>query len=182
MQVIPLEIPGPVLIKPDVHRDGRGFFLEAWNRNVFAEAIGHDVEFVQDNHSRSTYRVLRGLHYQLQPQVQGKLVRVAQGRIWDVAVDIRPSSPTFRQWVGAFLRDEDHHQLWVPPGFAHGLVTLSDTADVVYKVSAYYAADLDRAIRWNDPEIGIEWPIDFPPILSAKDANAPYLRDAEVDP
>ncbi len=180
MRARPLDISDVVLVEPQVYQDERGFFLEAWNRQRLAEALGEDVEFVQDNHSRSTRKVLRGLHYQVPPHTQGKLVRVTSGAVWDVAVDIRATSPTFGKWVGVELTADNHLQLWIPSGFAHGFIALSGVADVLYKASGYYSADHDRSIRWDDPDIGIAWPLDGEPILSDKDAGAPYLRDAEV--
>jgi dTDP-4-dehydrorhamnose 3,5-epimerase len=182
VQAIPLEIADVVLVEPVVHRDDRGFFFESWNRRDLAAAIGYDIEFVQDNHSRSGRGVLRGLHYQSPAQPQGKLVRVSVGSVWDVAVDIRASSATFKQWVAAYLTADNQKQLWIPPGFAHGFVVLSDTADLLYKASGYYSPEHDRSIRWDDPDIGITWPIDFEPLVSAKDGKAPYLRDADVFP
>jgi dTDP-4-dehydrorhamnose 3,5-epimerase len=176
-----LDVPDVLLIHPTVHGDDRGFFMEAWNKAAFATATGVTDDFVQDNHSRSARGVLRGLHYQLPPHAQGKLVRVVAGTVYDVAVDIRSSSPTFRRWVGAELSDANHAQLWVPSGFAHGFVVLSDHADVLYKTTDVYAPDCDRALRWDDPEIGIAWPLDgAAPILSGKDRNAPHLADAEL--
>ena len=180
MRARPLDISDVVLVEPQVYQDERGFFLEAWNRQRLAEALGEDVEFVQDNHSRSTRKVLRGLHYQVPPHTQGKLVRVTSGAVWDVAVDIRATSPTFGKWVGVELTADNNLQLWIPSGFAHGFIALSGVADVLYKASGYYSADHDRSIRWDDPDIGIAWPLDGEPILSHKDAGAPYLRDAEV--
>lgn len=180
MRARPLDISDVVLVEPQVYQDERGFFLEAWNRQRLAEALGEDVEFVQDNHSRSTRKVLRGLHYQVPPHTQGKLVRVTSGAVWDVAVDIRATSPTFGKWVGVELTADNHLQLWIPSGFAHGFIALSGVADVLYKITDYYAPELDRSIRWDDPDIGIAWPLDGEPILSHKDAGAPYLRDAEV--
>jgi dTDP-4-dehydrorhamnose 3,5-epimerase len=169
-----------VMIEPDVYGDQRGFFSESWNREKFTAALGEDVEFVQDNHSRSAKGVLRGLHYQLPPRQQGKLVRVVAGSVWDVAVDVRRSSESFGVWAGVELSATNHRQLWVPPGFAHGFIALTDAADVIYKVTEYYSPEHDRSIRWDDPEVGIDWPLDGAPILSDKDANAPYLQGAEV--
>ena len=180
MRARPLDISDVVLVEPQVYQDERGFFLEAWNRQRLAEALGEDVEFVQDNHSRSTRKVLRGLHYQVPPHTQGKLVRVTSGAVWDVAVDIRATSPTFGKWVGVELTADNHLQLWIPSGFAHGFIALSGVADGLYRAYGYYSADHDRSIRWDDPDIGIAWPLDGEPILSDKDAGAPYLRDAEV--
>lgn len=176
-----LELPDVVLIEPKVFGDDRGFFYECFNRKAFAQGAGVDPDFVQDNHSRSSRGVLRGLHYQIQ-QTQGKLVRVVQGRVFDVAVDLRRSSPTFGQWTGMELSGENKRVLWVPPGFAHGFVTLSDTAEFLYKTTDYYAPAHERSILWNDPQIGIRWPIDFAPVLAKKDAAGSLLRDAEVFP
>lgn len=181
MNFIRLELPDVVLIEPKVFGDDRGFFYESFNRKVFAQGTGVDPDFVQDNHSRSSRGVLRGLHYQIQ-QTQGKLVRVVQGRVFDVAVDLRRSSPTFGKWIGVELSGENKHMLWVPPGFAHGFVTLSDTAEFVYKTTDYYAPAHERSILWNDPQVGIHWPIDFAPVLAKKDAAGSLLRDAEVFP
>lgn len=174
--------PAPVSFEPTVIRDDRGLFFEAFRLDEFASRTTDDDawSFVQENQSRSRLGVLRGLHYQLDPVAQGKLVRVTQGAVFDVAVDIRRSSPSFGEWLGVELSDDNHRQLWVPPGFAHGFVALTDPADVLYKVTEYFSPDHDRSIRWNDPGIGIEWPLDKGPILSEKDASAPYLRDAEV--
>lgn len=166
------------VIEPKVFGDSRGFFFESFNQKAFDEAIGKHVDFVQDNHSRSTKGVLRGLHYQIQ-QPQGKLVRVVSGKVFDVAVDIRSLSPTFGKWVGVELSDENHRQLWVPAGFAHGFLVLSETADFLYKTTDYYAPAYERSILWNDPEIGIQWPnVDVRLQLSAKDQNASALADA----
>ena len=181
MKFTPLSIPEVVLIEPKVFGDSRGFFLESFKQDLFNEATGTNYEFIQDNHSRSSKGVLRGLHYQLPPYAQGKLVRVITGAVFDVAVDIRRSSPTFGKWVGAELTAENHKQLWIPPGFAHGFVVLSDTADFVYKTTAYYAPQTDRGVLWNDAEIGIEWPqLDIPFALSDKDQKQPVLAAAEV--
>ena len=178
---VDLDIAGLAVLEPRVHADDRGFFMESWNRRSLAEVLGEDVEFVQDNHSRSVRGVLRGLHYQLPPLPQGKLVRVVQGRVWDVAVDIRRSSPTFGKWAAVELRDDEPRQLWIPPGFAHGFLTLSSTADVLYKASAYYERELDRCIRWDDPDLAIGWPLEGRrPVLSARDAGAGYLADSTV--
>ena len=178
MNVVDTALPGVKLIEPRVFGDDRGFFLESWNAKTFADA-GLDVDFVQDNHSRSAKGVLRGLHYQL-ANPQGKLVRVTAGAVFDVAVDIRRSSPHFGKWVGYELSDANKRMLWVPPGFAHGFLVLSDSADFLYKCTTLYDAPNDRGIRWDDPAIGIDWPIDTAPQLSAKDAAAPLLADAEV--
>jgi dTDP-4-dehydrorhamnose 3,5-epimerase len=180
MDATRLAISEVVVIEPSVFEDQRGFFFESWNRTSFATAIGEDIDFVQDNQSLSVKGVLRGLHYQSEPRPQGKLVRVVSGSVWDVAVDIRRSSPTFAQWVGVELSAENHRQLWIPPGFAHGFLALAEGADVIYKVTDYYSGELDRSIRWDDAEIGIDWPLEGEPTLSDKDAAAPYLLDAEV--
>ena len=172
-------IDGPRLIESEAFADSRGFFIESFNSARFYSLVG-EFAMVQDNHSRSRVGVLRGLHYQLPPRAQGKLVMLVRGAVFDVAVDIRSESPTFGQWTGVYLSEENHLQFWIPPGFAHGFVSLTDPADVIYKVTEYYSAEHDRSIRWDDPDIGIEWPLDAKPILSDKDANAPYLRDAEV--
>ena len=177
MKATRLAIPEVVLIEPKVFGDARGFFFESFNQKAFNEATGTNHQFVQDNHSRSSRGVLRGLHYQIQ-QAQGKLVRVARGAVFDVAVDIRRSSPTFGQWVGAELTEDNQHQLWVPPGFAHGFVVLSESADFLYKTTDYYAPQHERSIAWNDPSIGISWPAlaqGQQPLLSAKDSAAPLL-------
>jgi dTDP-4-dehydrorhamnose 3,5-epimerase len=180
MKATPLAIPEVILFEPKVFGDARGFFLESFNQKLFDAATGGQYDFVQDNHSRSSKGVLRGLHYQLPPHAQGKLVRVVQGTVFDVAVDVRRSSPTFGQWVGAELSAENHKQLWVPPGFAHGFVVLSDTADFLYKTTNYYAPAHERSIAWNDPQLAIEWPLSEQPSLSGKDAQAPKWADAEV--
>lgn len=177
--VTPTAIPDVLILEPKVFGDSRGFFFESFNAQDFANATGLEVSFVQDNHSRSAKGVLRGLHYQLQ-QAQGKLVRVVRGSVFDVAVDIRKSSPTFGKWVGCELSEDNHRQFWVPPGFAHGFVVLSDSADFLYKTTDYYAPAHERCIAWNDPEVGIEWPSDITPLLSAKDAAGLSLSQAEV--
>lgn len=169
-----------LVLTPRFFRDERGFFTESFNRRAFAEAVGADIDFVQDNHSRSTRGVLRGLHYQLPPSAQGKLVRVVAGEIYDVAVDMRRASATFGRWFGIILSAEKGNQLWIPPGFAHGFLTLSDTADVLYKASAYYDPASERSVIWNDPDIGIAWNLAAEPILSDKDAAAPPLAAAEA--
>lgn len=179
--ITPFSDPGgPLLLTPRVHGDARGFFLEAYNRLTFAAATGLDVDFVQDNHSRSQRGVLRGLHYQVEPHPQGKLVRVVRGSVFDVAVDIRRSSPTFGRWAGVELTEENHLQLWIPAGFAHGFCVTSDSADLVYKTTEFYAPDCDRSIRFDDPAIGIDWPLDTEPLISDKDRNAPQLADADL--
>jgi dTDP-4-dehydrorhamnose 3,5-epimerase len=171
----------PLLIEPKVFTDDRGFFFEAFNHRRFEDLVDGHVTFVQDNHSRSVQGTLRGLHYQLPPAPQGKLVRVSRGAVFDVAVDIRRSSPTFGAWVGYELTEDNFKQLWIPPGFAHGFLALTDPADVQYKTTEYYAPDLDRSVRWNDPDIGISWPLDdMTPIISPKDQAAPSLVDADL--
>lgn len=179
MNATRLAIPDVTLFEPKVFGDDRGFFFESFNQKQFEAAVGRSVSFVQDNHSRSARNVLRGLHYQIQ-QPQGKLVRVSQGEVFDVAVDLRRSSPTFGRWVGEILSAENKKQLWVPEGFGHGFVVLSDTAEFLYKTTAYYAPEHERSIMWNDPTLNIEWPIQGDPILSAKDAKAVALAQAEV--
>ena len=180
MQATRLAIPDVVLIEPKVFGDARGFFFESFNQRTFNEVTGTNHHFVQDNHSRSTKGVLRGLHYQIQ-QPQGKLVRVVQGAVFDVAVDIRKSSATFGQWVGVELSAENHRQLWVPPGFAHGFVVLSDTTDFLYKTTDYYAPQYERCIAWNDPTLAIAWPdLGMRPTLSAKDGAGKLLQQAEL--
>lgn len=178
MNVIPTAIRDVLIIEPKVFGDDRGFFFESFNQAKFEAAIGRKVAFVQDNHSRSVKNVLRGLHYQLQ-QPQGKLVRVAQGEVFDVAVDLRKSSLTFGQWVGEILSAENKRQMWVPEGFAHGFIVLSDTAEFLYKTTDYYAPEHERSIAWNDPAIAIQWPNDIEPVLSAKDQQGKSLADAE---
>ena len=177
--VTPTRIPDVLILEPKVFGDSRGFFFESFNQQDFHQVTGLDVNFVQDNHSRSAKGVLRGLHYQVH-QPQGKLVRVVRGAVFDVAVDIRKSSPTFCQWAGVELTEDNHKQFWVPPGFAHGFVVLSDTADFLYKTTDYYAPAHERCIAWNDPTIGITWPKAMKPKLSAKDQDAPMLASTEV--
>lgn len=167
------------LIEPTVFEDERGFFLESWHAQKFVEA-GIDLTFVQDNHSRSVQGTLRGLHYQLPPKAQGKLVRVTLGEVFDVAVDIRQGSPTFGQWVGEYLSAENKRMLWIPPGFAHGFYVTTEIAEFQYKCTDYYAPELDRAIRWDDPQLAIDWPLKGEPVLSVKDAQAQYLMQAEL--
>ena len=179
MKVTPTSIPSVLIIEPRVFGDTRGFFFESFNQRAFNLATGLDVNFVQDNHSRSSKGVLRGLHYQIQ-QPQGKLVRVVRGSVFDVTVDLRKSSPTFGQWVGVELTEDNHCQLWIPPGFAHGFYVLSDSADFLYKTTDYYAPEFECSLIWNDPTIGIEWPLNTQPIISAKDAQGKKLADAEV--
>jgi dTDP-4-dehydrorhamnose 3,5-epimerase len=179
MKVHRLSIPEVVVLEPQVFGDDRGFFFESFNHKRFEDAIGQSVSFVQDNHSRSCKGVLRGLHYQME-QVQGKLLRVVAGEIFDVAVDVRRSSPTFGKWVGETLSADNKKQLWVPQGFAHGFLVLSDKAEVLYKTTDYYAKDHERCIIWNDATIGIEWPFAGEPILSAKDMQGVPFLEAEV--
>lgn len=179
MKATPTRIPDVLVLEPKIFGDARGFFLESFNQTAFQAVTGLDMTFVQDNHSRSTRGVLRGLHYQLQ-QPQGKLVRVVRGSVFDVAVDIRRGSPTFGQWAGAVVSEDNHRQMWVPPGLAHGFLVLSESADVLYKTTDYYAPQHERAIAWNDPDIGIEWPLDGLPLLSGKDQLAKPLRNTEL--
>ena len=179
MKATPTRIPDVLILEPKVFGDARGFFYESFNGNAFAQATGLGVAFVQDNHSRSAQGVLRGLHYQIQ-NPQGKLVRCVRGAVFDVAVDIRRHSATFGQWVGAELSEENNRQMWVPPGFAHGFVVLTESADFLYKTTDYYAPAHERCIAWNDPAIGIDWPAGITPQLSAKDAVGRLLADAEV--
>ncbi len=179
MKFTPLAIPDVIVFEPNVFGDDRGFFFESFNQRIFEDAVGKRVQFVQDNHSKSTRNVLRGLHYQIQ-QPQGKLVRVVQGEVFDVAVDIRKSSPTFGKWVGVVLSADNKKQLWVPAGFAHGFVTLSDTAEFLYKTTDYWAPAFERCIRWDDSEISISWPITTDPSVSAKDAVGSSLTHAET--
>ncbi|EDY9314583.1 dTDP-4-dehydrorhamnose 3,5-epimerase, partial [Salmonella enterica] len=169
MNVIKTEIPDVLIFEPKVFSDERGFFMESFNQKVFEEAVGRKIEFVQDNHSKSTKGVLRGLHYQVQPYAQGKLVRCIAGEVFDVAVDIRKDSETFGKWVGVNISSENKRQLWIPEGFAHGFLVLSDSADFLYKTSNYYSPIHERGIVWNDPTININWPINIDKILSEKD-------------
>lgn len=179
MKATPLAIPDVVLFEPKVFGDDRGFFYESFNQVQFEAAIGKPVTFVQDNHSRSAKGVLRALHYQIQ-HPQGKLVRVTQGEVFDVAVDIRKSSPTFGQWVGEILSADNKRQLWVPQGFAHGFLVLSDTAEFLYKTTDYYAPQFERCIVWNDTSLSIDWPVQGTPALSGKDAQGATFKTAEV--
>lgn len=180
MNVIQTAIPEVLIIEPVVRRDARGFFVEVWQAERYRSA-GIDLPFVQDNHSRSGRGTLRGLHYQIQ-QPQGKLVRVAMGAVFDVAVDLRRSSPTFARWVGVELTGENHRQLWVPPGFAHGFYVTSESADLMYKCTDRYSPEHDRTLRWDDPEVGVGWPLDAPPTLSPKDQAGVPLGDADTYP
>ena len=177
MRATPTTIPDVLLLEPKVFGDDRGFFFESFNQQVFNQVTGLDVQFVQDNHSKSARHVLRGLHYQVQ-QPQGKLVRVVQGEVFDVAVDIRPGSKTYGQWVGEILSAENKRQLWIPAGLAHGFVVLSESAEFLYKTTDYYAPAHERCIAWNDPDLAIQWPITEDPLLSAKDAAGIAFRDA----
>jgi dTDP-4-dehydrorhamnose 3,5-epimerase len=178
MRATPTAIPEVLILEPKVFGDDRGFFFESFNARAFEQATGLKREFVQDNHSKSAKNVLRGLHYQIQ-NPQGKLVRVVQGEVFDVAVDLRKSSKTFGQWVGHILSAENKKQLWVPEGFAHGFLVLSQTAEFLYKTTDYYSPEHERSLLWNDPVLGIDWPLDGPPILAAKDAAAKPLAKAE---
>jgi dTDP-4-dehydrorhamnose 3,5-epimerase len=181
MQAITTPLPGVLILEPEVFADERGFFFESFNQRAFDAAVGQPVTFVQDNHSRSQRGVLRGLHYQLPPHAQGKLVRVTQGAVFDVAVDLRRGSPSFGRWVGVELSGQNHRQLWLPPGMAHGFLVTSDSADFLYKTTRYYAPQAERCVRWDDPTIGIDWPaLGSAPVLSAKDAAAPWLADADT--
>jgi dTDP-4-dehydrorhamnose 3,5-epimerase len=180
MKLIETRLPGVLLLEPKTFGDARGFFLESWNRQTFAD-LGLVLDFVQDNHSRSTQGVLRGLHYQLNDP-QGKLVRVVSGAVFDVAVDLRRSSAHFGQWVGYELSADNRRMMWVPPGFGHGFLVLSDSADFLYKTTAYYAPQWDRGIRWDDPQIAVQWPLEGIPTLSDKDQVLPFFKDAEVYP
>lgn len=179
MKVTPTAIPEVLIIEPKVFGDARGFFYESFNQKAFNDATGTNHQFVQDNHSRSGKGVLRGLHYQIQ-QPQGKLVRVVRGAVFDVAVDIRKSSPTFGKWVGTELTEENHKQLWMPPGFAHGFVVTSESAEFLYKTTDYYAPEHERCIVWNDPALDIRWPLTASPSLSAKDRQGLALCEAEI--
>lgn len=178
MKILPTEIADVLIIEPQVFGDERGFFCESYNEKAFNEKTGLSVHFVQDNHSRSVHNVLRGLHYQIQ-QPQGKLVRAIAGTIFDVAVDIRKSSPTFGQWISCILSAENKRQIWIPPGFAHGFLVISDSADVVYKTTDYYAPQHERCILWNDPDLAIDWHLIEPPIVSVKDQAGKPFKKAE---
>ena len=178
MKVTPTAIPDVLVIEPQVFGDERGFFFESFNSRAFAKATGLEVTFVQDNHSKSAKNVLRGLHYQLPPRAQGKLVRVVQGDVFDVAVDLRKESNTFGQWVGIHLSAENKKQFWIPPGFAHGFLTLSETAEFLYKTTDYYAPEFERSLMWSDRVLNIKWPIEGEPKLAAKDAAAMTFSQA----
>lgn len=183
MLAIPTELTGVLVLEPKIFGDARGYFMESFNSQTFFTLTGCSAPMVQDNHSRSGHGVLRGLHYQLPPKMQGKLVRVVRGEIFDVAVDLRRESPTFGRWAGVVLSEDNHRQLWIPPGFAHGFYVTSAIADVIYKVTAHYDPDSDRCIRWNDPDIGIDWPLgDREPLLSSKDTVASKFQDAQFFP
>lgn len=179
MKVTSTAIPDVLILEPRIFGDARGFFLESFNQRAFDEAVGASYRFVQDNHSRSSKGVLRGLHYQV-VQPQGKLVRVARGRVFDVAVDIRPESPTFARWVGVELSEDNQRQLWLPPGLAHGFLVLSESADFLYKTTDYYAPEHERGVRWDDPDLAIEWPLERPPNLSSKDAEATSFAELKA--
>ena len=179
MQFIKTKIPDVIILEPKVFGDDRGFFYESFNEKAFLDATGTETKFVQDNHSKSSKNVLRGLHYQIQ-QPQGKLVRVSMGEVFDVAVDLRRNSEYFGQWVGVHLSAENKRQLWVPPGFAHGFLVLSENAEFLYKTTDYYAPAYERSVLWNDPDLGIDWPMDQPPILSSKDQLGRQFKDADV--
>jgi dTDP-4-dehydrorhamnose 3,5-epimerase len=181
MKVVTTALPGVLILEPTVFRDERGFFLESFNQRSFDEAVGQHVEFVQDNHSCSRRGVLRGLHYQLPPHAQGKLVRVVRGSAFDVAVDLRRGSPTFARWVGATLDAASQRQLWIPPGFAHGFVALADDTHFLYKTTDFYARECERSVVWNDPSLAIDWPLaGHAPLLAPRDAAAPTLAQAEL--
>jgi dTDP-4-dehydrorhamnose 3,5-epimerase len=179
MKVTPLAIPEILLIEPAVYGDDRGFFFESFNQARFNEAVGANISFVQDNHSKSAKGVLRGMHYQIR-QAQGKLVRVVEGEVFDVAVDMRKSSSTFGKWIGETLSAENRRQVWIPPGFAHGFLVLSQTAQFLYKTTDFYSPEHERSLIWNDPALAINWPLDGQPALSAKDAAATRLEDADL--
>ncbi|MBN9694881.1 MAG: dTDP-4-dehydrorhamnose 3,5-epimerase [Zoogloea sp.] len=179
MKVTQTSIPGLLILEPKVFGDNRGFFMESFNARTFRELTGLDVDFVQDNHSRSGKGVLRGLHYQIQ-QAQGKLVRVVRGSVFDVAVDLRKGSPTFGKWEGVELSEENNRQFWIPPGFAHGFLVTSDSADFLYKTTDYYAPEHERSLLWNDPAVGVAWPLEGAPLLSAKDVAGKPLAECET--
>ncbi|HTH80365.1 MAG TPA: dTDP-4-dehydrorhamnose 3,5-epimerase [Ramlibacter sp.] len=182
MKVESTRLPEVLVVEPRVFGDARGFFQESWNKARFDEAVGRSIEFVQDNHSRSSRGVLRGMHFQIQ-HAQGKLVRVVSGRVFDVAVDLRRSSPRLGQWVGVELSADNHRQLWIPPGFGHGYLTLSDTADFLYKATDYYAPEHERALAWNDEHVAVEWPLaelGMAPVLSTKDLAAKRWAECEL--
>ena len=182
MNIIRTDIADVLIIEPKVFGDDRGFFYESFNQKAFNEAVGQEISFVQDNHSKSAKNVLRGLHYQLPPKAQGKLVRVVQGEVFDVAVDIRKGSKTYGQWVGEVLSAENKRQLWIPTGFAHGFLTLSETAEFLYKTTDYYAPEYERSLLWCDPALGILWPVEGEPTLAAKDVAALTLSQISLQP
>jgi dTDP-4-dehydrorhamnose 3,5-epimerase len=179
MNVVQTAIPGLLILEPKVFGDSRGFFMESFNAKAFRDATGLDVNFVQDNHSRSGKGVLRGLHYQIE-QAQGKLVRVVRGSVFDVAVDLRKASATFGKWVGVELSEENNRQLWIPPGFAHGFLVTGESADFLYKTTDYYAPQFERSLAWNDPTVGVVWPLEGEPQLSAKDVAGKVLAECET--
>jgi dTDP-4-dehydrorhamnose 3,5-epimerase len=179
MNVVKTAIPGLLIVEPKVFGDSRGFFMESYNGKAFQDATGLDVNFVQDNHSRSGKGVLRGLHYQIE-QAQGKLVRVVRGSVFDVAVDLRKASPTFGKWIGVELSEENHRQFWIPPGFAHGFLVTSESADFLYKTTDYYAPQFECSLAWNDPTVGVVWPLEGEPLLSAKDVAGKGLAECET--
>ena len=181
MKVTPTALPEVLILEPKVFGDERGFFMESFNQKQFNEAVGREIVFVQDNHSRSSKNVLRGLHYQLPPHSQGKLVRVTSGGVLDVAVDLRKSSATFGQWAGAELSGSNHRMMWIPPGFAHGFLVLTESADFLYKTTDYYAPQCEAALRWDDPTVAIPWPLGGEqPLVASKDAQAPFLAAATL--
>lgn len=182
MQILESELPDVLIIEPRVFGDARGFFFESYNEREFRAATGLDVHFVQDNHSRSSRGVLRGLHYQLPPAAQGKLVRCVVGEVFDVAVDLRKSSLSFGRWIGVHLSAENQRQVWIPPGFAHGFLVLSESADFLYKTTDYYSPEYERCVLWNDPDLAIDWPSTKSPSLSDKDQAGRWLREAELFP
>ncbi len=182
MEITPLSIKDILLIKPDLHKDQRGYLYESFNQSIFNELVKSDVNFLQDVHSHSKQNVLRGLHYQIPPKAQAKLVRVVRGEVFDVAVDLRKNSSTFGKWIGQILSEDNKLQMWIPEGFANGFLVLSDYADVVYKVTEEYSPLFERSILWNDPNLGISWPIDGAPIVSERDHLASAFTDAEIYP
>lgn len=179
MQIISTAIPDVLILESQVFGDARGFFFESFNAQRFRQLTGLQVDFVQDNHSKSQQHVLRGLHYQIAPKAQGKLIRVVQGTVFDVVVDIRRNSKTYGMWVGELLSAENKRQLWIPPGFAHGFLTLTETAEFLYKTTDYYSVEHERSIHWNDPRLNIQWPLQGEPIVSAKDAKASYFEEQD---
>jgi dTDP-4-dehydrorhamnose 3,5-epimerase len=182
VKAIPTSIPDVLVIEPQVFGDARGFFLESWNRRRFDELVGREIDFVQDNHSASARGVLRGLHYQLPPNAQGKLVRVVAGEVFDVVVDVRRSSPTFGHWVGERLSAENRRMMWIPEGLAHGFLVLSESAHFLYKTTDYYSPAEERTLLWNDPQVGVVWPLEGEPLLKAADAAGKALASAETFP